>query len=214
LHWSKPNRARWQRSRAIAGILRIAISDGIVPHHLAELIANCRRDAPEVYVQLPETSVASQIKGLQQDLYDTTFAQDASNDKGIASVPLWDDALVLALPTRHPLLTPRYVPLNEALQSPVILPDRHDQPGTFRQISTPLNESSTAASIIEASSFGLTWVLVSAGYGVAFVTERQMTALHSPAIAVRPLADHPWRLMTCRLRRDDAFPTRIKRHQQ
>ena len=55
-------------------------------------------------IRLFEVSLAQQLKGLHEDLYDVGLAQSANVGDGILAVEAWSDPLHVALPARHPLL--------------------------------------------------------------------------------------------------------------
>src|SRR3546814_94714 len=55
-------------SNGFHGQLRVALSDGISPTHLSELLALCRQDEPEIDIRFFEVPLAQQIKGLHDDL--------------------------------------------------------------------------------------------------------------------------------------------------
>lgn len=55
------------------GQLRIALSDGITPSRLPNLLALSRQEKPEVETRLFEIPLSQQIKGLHDDLYDVGF---------------------------------------------------------------------------------------------------------------------------------------------
>jgi DNA-binding transcriptional LysR family regulator len=57
------------------GTLRIALSDGVVPRRLSELLAKCRLEEPEVEIRLFEVPLSQQVRGLRNDLYDIGFAR-------------------------------------------------------------------------------------------------------------------------------------------
>src|SRR5699024_6304713 len=93
------------------GQLRVALSDGITPSRLSFLLALCRQEEPEVEIRLFEVPLLQQIKGLQDDLYDIGFAQSDEVGSGIGATPVWSDALMVAVPARHPLLAHKRIPL-------------------------------------------------------------------------------------------------------
>ena len=105
------------------GQLRIALSDGITPSRLPALLAQCREEDPEVEVRLFEVSLAQQIKGLHDDLYDAGFSMADEVGDGIIIEPAWEDELMVAMPARHELLAHRRVPLDDVLQHPLVLGD-------------------------------------------------------------------------------------------
>ncbi|MCP2937169.1 LysR substrate-binding domain-containing protein, partial [Salmonella enterica subsp. enterica serovar Typhimurium] len=82
----------------------IALSDGITPSRLPALLAQCREEDPEVEVRLFEVSMAQQIKGLHDELYDAGFSMAEDVGDGIVVTPAWEDELMVAVPARHPVL--------------------------------------------------------------------------------------------------------------
>jgi len=103
------------------GQLRVAMSDGITPSRLPALLALCRQEEPEVEIRFFEVPLSQQIKGLHDDLYDVGFAQSDEVGDGIVAVPAWSDALMVAVPARHPLLAHKRIPLDELLRYGVIV---------------------------------------------------------------------------------------------
>lgn len=96
------------------GQLRVALSDGITPSRLSALLVLCRQEEPEVEIRFFEVPLSQQIKGLHDDLYDAGFAQSDEVGDGIAVLSAWSDTLMVAVPARHPLLTHKRIPLDEA----------------------------------------------------------------------------------------------------
>ena len=111
------------------GQLRVALSDVITPSRLPTLLALCRQEEPEVEIRFFEVSLSQQIKGLHDDLYDVGFAQSDEVGDGIVTLPAWSDALMVAVPARHPLLAHKRIPLDELL--------REDLPKGFFTTRTP-----------------------------------------------------------------------------
>ena len=98
------------------GQLRVALSDGITPSRLSALLVLCRQEEPEVEIRFFEVPLSQQIKGLHSDLYDVGFAQSDEVGDGIVATPAWSDALMVAVPARHPLLAHKRIPLDELLR--------------------------------------------------------------------------------------------------
>lgn len=63
--------------------VRIALSDGIPPSRFSTLLASCREEEPEIEIRLFEVSLARQIKGLHDDLYDMGITRSDEVDDGI-----------------------------------------------------------------------------------------------------------------------------------
>lgn len=105
------------------GQLRIALSDGITPSRLPALLARSREEEPEVEIRLFEVPLDQQLKGLHDDLYDAGFSMADEVGDGIVAVPAWEDELMVALSSRHPLLEYRRIPLEIVLQHRLVLGD-------------------------------------------------------------------------------------------
>ncbi|MDP9651074.1 DNA-binding transcriptional LysR family regulator [Paraburkholderia caledonica] len=122
------------------GQLRIALSDCVTPSHLPALLAMCRQDEPEVEIRLSEVPLSQQIKGLQDDVYDVGFAQSDDIGEALIAEPVWSDALMVAVPARHPLMSHKRIPLEEVLRYPLVLSDPHVCEGHARQIERLLRQ--------------------------------------------------------------------------
>jgi len=105
------------------GQLRVALSDGITPSRLPELLALCRREEPEVEIRFFEVPLSQQIKGLHDGLYDVGFAQADEVGDGIVALPVWNDVFMVVVPVRHPLQAHKGIPLDELLRYPLVLCD-------------------------------------------------------------------------------------------
>ncbi|RUI25688.1 LysR family transcriptional regulator [Pseudomonas aeruginosa] len=176
------------------GTLRIAVSDGIAPNHLADLLARCRQEEPELGIRLFEVSYAQQVKGLLEHHYDLGFARIDAADSGLQAQPVWSDPLVAALPTRHPLLSHRRIPLQELVRHPLILSHSGVHEGQFQQISRLLRahlSEDEAARLNIAEQYisrETMQALVVAGYGVALVSGTERSDLAGSEIVTRALS--------------------------
>ena len=174
------------------GILRIALSDGIIPQRLAALLAECRNDEPEVDIRLFETPLSQQIVGLRQNVYDAGLARSEDVGDAIAATLLWRDPLMLAIPARHPLLRLKCIPLDEALAYPLVLYHPEHNEGFYQQLDRILRRVDIPPNIAEyAVSHDLMLALVSAGYGIGFTCEAQSAACQNAGVVVRPIAGPP-----------------------
>lgn len=116
------------------GKLRIALSDGIARSRLTMLLARCREEEPEVEIRLSEMPFSKQLLGLRNDLYDAGLALADEVDDGILAEPVWHDPLVVTIPTRHPLLTHKHVPLQEVMRYPLVLCHPENCEGCSQQL--------------------------------------------------------------------------------
>lgn len=186
------------------GLLRIALSDGISPPHLSNLLARCREEAPEVELRLSEMPLALQLKGLRDGLYDAGFAKAGDPGDGLVATPAWSESLVIAVPARHPLLAHRELLLAEVLRYPLVLCDPDVCEGCSRQVNKVLRTADREPEVAElVGTHGLMMALVAAGYGLGLTTETQLMMCRHPEIVVRSLSGEPPLLATYLLRRDE-----------
>lgn len=200
------DQARASVQAAAAGFhdqLRVALSDGITLSRLSSLMALCRQEEPEVVIRFTEVSLSQQIKGLHDDLYDVGFAKSSEVGDGILAMPIWSDAVHVAVPVRHPLLAYKRIPLVEVLRYPLVMPDPQCHEGRCRQIEHILRVVDQEPLVIEyVKSFDLMMALVAAGFALALASAPQIAASREPGIVARPLSEQSPVLTTYLLRQD------------
>ncbi|WP_059410607.1 LysR family transcriptional regulator [Cupriavidus basilensis] len=183
--------------------LRIALSDGITSSRLSALLALCRQEEPEIEIRLFEVPLSQQIKGLHDDLYDVGLAQSDEVGDGILAESVWSDPLMVAVPTRHPLLTHKRIPLDEVLRYPLVLCDPQVCEGHARQVARVLRAIDREPLVAErVASFDLMMALVAAGFALGLAGASQIAVSREPGIVARPLAGRSPMLTTYLLRLD------------
>jgi len=171
------------------GQLRVALSDGITPARLPAILALCRQEEPEVDIRFFEVPLSQQIKGLHDDLYDVGFVQCNEVGDGIATIPVWSEALMVAVPARHPLLTHKRIPLEELLRYPIVLCDPHVCESHAKHVDRVLRRSEMEPLIAErVSTCDLMMALVSAGFALGLAGAAHILASREPGVVARPLA--------------------------
>jgi len=171
------------------GQLRVALSDGITPSRLPALLAQCRQEEPEVELRFFEVPLSQQIKGLHDDLYDVGFAQSDEVGDGILALPVWSDPLMVAVPTRHPLLAHKRIPLDELLRYPLVLCDPQVCEGHAKHVERVLRRTEMEPLIAErVASADLMMALVAAGFALGLAGAAHIAASREPGVVARPLA--------------------------
>lgn len=189
-------------STGYKGQLRIALSEGISQARLTALLSRCREEEPDTEVRLYEVPLAQQIKGLESDLYDAGFAQSPEVGESLLAVPAWGDSMVVVVPSRHPLLIHKKLPLEEVLRYPLVLCDPTACQGSCRQLARVLRATDLEPIVAEqVASHDLMVTLVAAGYGLGFSTEAHVSTCHHPEIVTRPLAGRSPVMTTYLIRR-------------
>ena len=171
------------------GQLRVALSDGITPSRLPALLALCRQEEPEVELRFFEVPLSQQIKGLHEDLYDVGFAQSDEVGDGIATMPVWSDALMVAVPARHPLLAHKRIPLDELLRYPLVLCDPQACESHAKHVDRVLRRVDMEPLVAErVATCDLMMALVSAGFALGLTGQSHIAARRETGVVARPLA--------------------------
>lgn len=194
------------------GQLRVALSDGITPSRLPALLALCRQEEPEVEIRFFEVPLSQQIKGLHDDMYDVGFAQSKEVGDGIVALPAWSDALMVAVPARHPLLMHKRIPLEELLRYPLVLCDPQICEGVAKHVERVLRRVDMEPLVAErVSTSDLMMALVSAGFALGLTGAAHIAASRESGVVARPLAVRVPPLTTYLLRPDIDLSDELKR---
>ncbi|QUN65400.1 LysR substrate-binding domain-containing protein [Pseudomonas sp. JS425] len=185
------------------GQLRVALSDGITPSRLSALLVLCRQEEPEVEIRFFEVPLSQQIQGLHSDLYDVGFAQSNEVGDGIVAMPAWSDALMVAVPARHPLLAHKRIPLDELLRYPLVLCDPQVCEGHAKHVERVLRRADMEPLIAErVATCDLMMALVSAGFALGLAGAAHIATSRELGVVARPLASRVPPLTTYLLRLD------------
>lgn len=176
-------------SAGYQGQLRIALSEGIPQARLTALLSHCREEEPDTEIRLYEVPFSQQLKGIETDLYDAGFAQSSDVGEALFAVSAWSDPMIVAVPSRHPLLIHKRLPLDEVLRYPLVLCNPEVCEGSCRQLDRVLRATDMEPIVAErVASHDLMVTLVAAGYGLGFSTEAHVSTSSHPEIVTRPLA--------------------------
>ncbi|MGY6271824.1 LysR family transcriptional regulator [Achromobacter denitrificans] len=168
--------------------LRIALSDSVAQPRLAAILARCREEEPDIDVRLFEVPLSVQLRGLRDDTFDAGFSRSADVGDAIIAQPLWLDPLVVTIPTRHPLLAHKEIPLQELLRYPLVMCHPEICAGCSRQVQRILRNAEAEPLVVEhVTSMDMMLTLVAAGYGLGFATLAHIAVCKHPEIVARPL---------------------------
>lgn len=194
------------------GQLRVALSDGITPSRLPMLLALCRQEEPEIEIRFFEVPLSQQIKGLHDDLYDVGFAQSDEVGDGIVTQPVWSDALMVAVPARHPLLAHKRIPLNELLRYPLVLCDPQVCESHAKHVERVLRHTDMEPLVAErVASCDLMMALVSGGIALGLTGATHIATSRESGVVARPLASRVPPLTTFLLRPEGQPPDALAR---
>jgi len=144
---------------------------------------------PEVELVLRELVSAKQVQALRDRRIHVGLARPGIVEQGIVSIPLYREALVAALPTRHPLAQRERLTLADFADEPFILFPRYPKP-SYADFLISLCEGVGFSPLVvqEAAEIHTAISLVAAGLGVTLVPASVQSA-HREGIAYRSFAD-------------------------
>ena len=190
-------------SAGFRGSLRIAVSDGAINPRLADFLARCREEEPDIEIRLVEVPLCEQLRGLRSGDFSIGFAHTDDVGDNIIAEPIWRSPLMAAVPARHPLLVHKAVPLDELVLFPLVMCDQQVCEGCSRELSRLLRAVDREPNIVEhTASLDMMLTLVAAGYGIGFTTAARVACCKHPHIVIRPLAVDSAVITTYLLRAD------------
>lgn len=144
---------------------------------------------PEVELVLRELVSAKQVQALRDRRIHVGLARPGIVEKGIVSVPLYQEPLVAALPIRHPLAQQERLTLAALADEPFILFPRYPKPSYADFLIALCEEAGFSPQVAqEAAEIHTAISLVAAGLGVTLVPASVQSA-HREGIAYRIFED-------------------------
>lgn len=197
------------RARRIAageeGQLSVACSFSTTQALLPQIIRNFRDSYPKITLRLREMQIEQQLESLAKGLVDIGIMRLPVDESHLMTAPLYDEALMVALPLGHPLAARKQLSLID-LKEEVFLKASRNSAALFESIQSICRRAGFEATVTEVSSNLNTAVgLVGVGMGIALVPESMRWAKPSQ-IVYRPLRDSPRSTVGAVWRRGDAPP--------
>jgi DNA-binding transcriptional LysR family regulator len=172
-----------------SGVLRLALSDGAGYSRLTTLLVQYREEEPGVEIHLTDVSLTEQLRGLRDDTFDAGFAYVEDVGDGITALPVWQEPLAVAVPSRHPLLVHRRIPLEHLVRYPLVMYHPEVCEGYCRHVERIMRAVDVKPSVVErVTSLEMMLTLVAAGYGAGFVAVKHIALYRHHDVVVRPLA--------------------------
>lgn len=154
------------------GHLRIAFVSTIGFTHLPRWVRAFRERHPGVQLELIEATADVQLDAFARGAIDGGFMLHAPGGAPahLEHLAVDREALLLALPERHPLATARRLELVELMQAPLVIFPRHIAPSLHDAIFATYQQAAQTPQVAQEAVQMQTIVnLVSAGLGVAWV---------------------------------------------
>jgi DNA-binding transcriptional LysR family regulator len=156
---------------------RLSIGFGYSTLTLVPRVVSAFRELhPNVEISLRDMATSVQIDGLESGTLDVGFVR-LPVERGLKSLPVLEERLVLALPSRHPRAS-RIKELDDVRDEPFVQTSRQFSSSLYEHVMTLCASSGVRPRVVqEASEFPTVLALVAAGLGVALVPE---SALRNP----------------------------------
>ncbi|EER60975.1 transcriptional regulator, LysR family [Acidovorax delafieldii 2AN] len=173
---------------------RLAIGPGVPSSHLSALLALQRAEEPDIAIAFFEVTVENLHTGLHEGRYDAGLSLREVSDPSLKSQPLWSEDMAVALPLRFPLLDKGKLTVADLLNRPLFRWQAEACPLLDQRLSAliPADERD----IQHVTSFEMMALWVAAGYGIGVSAGSRIEHAHRWGIAMRPLGDGPYKIVT------------------
>lgn len=178
------------------GHLSIGISSAITNSILPDILRLWRERHPQVELELRELTLRQQLQALNDRQLDVGFEhlpvvdrQDAS----LNSMTIFREALVVALPTHHPLTALPSLTLETLIQAPILLPSIVAFP-FYQAVLDQFQQLGLEPQVVQNTQ--ATWLLtllsmVAAGLGLAILPASNVETVTRQGVVYRPLQNLP-----------------------
>ena len=180
-------------ARGLGGVLRVGFTSSAAAHvFIPRLLRACRREHPDIELQLSEANAADLIEAVADGSLHCAFVRVAvAQPPGVCAEPLLSEPVVLALPIDHPLALahgPRALLQLTALQGQrLILVRRPGAPGLYARLLGLLDQRGVQVEVVaEVDRMMTNLNLVASGAGISVVPE-SMRGTHADSVAYRAL---------------------------
>jgi len=176
--------ARGQRSWFGIGFVPSALY-GVLP----EVIRRFRSEHAAVEVGLSELTTVQQIEALRAGRIDVGFGRLSFAEPDIAGEVIVEEAMLAALPAKHPLARRRRASLSQLAAEPLLLYPAKPRPSYADQVLEMFTARGLQPTVaLEANEMQTAIGLVVAGIGYALVPE-SVRGLHREGLVYLPLSD-------------------------
>ena len=178
-------------ARGERGRLRVGLYSSTAAGFLAELLGQFRELHPAVDLQIAEGRARDAIREVREDRLDVAFVVGVPPACDCHSKPLWTEALLVALPERHPLAGAESLRWSELAAEPFLARSGGAGPQVHDHIVLRLAEHWSQPRIqrfeVERDTL---MSMVAQGYGITLTSEAAAQASF-PGVVFRHILDEP-----------------------
>lgn len=197
-----------QVSRGEVGQLVIGFVSSAAYNVLPELLRSFRVQVPEVRLELHELTTDQQLQWLREGRMDVGFVRPPIEDDTLELKPIFQEALMVAIPERHRLVDEEAIALESLATEAFILFPRALAPGLYDQIISLCQQGGFSPMVVQEAIQMQTIVsLVAAEIGIAIVPG-SLHHLQRTGVVYKPLHEAtPTATIALLWRKADQSPT-------
>jgi DNA-binding transcriptional LysR family regulator len=173
-----------------SGVLRIGAITSAMLDTVPPLLDELRRSHPRLTIFVSEIDSVEAIPGLEAGELDLAFVRlEGEVGSGIATMPLAEDRLAVALPKQHPLAALPRIRLKSLESEQLVMSSRQVSPVYFDMLTAVCRSHGFAPRVLhEVRSVTSQVAYVGCGQGVALVPS-SMRKLAPENVVIRPLKE-------------------------
>jgi DNA-binding transcriptional LysR family regulator len=199
------DRAR-SAGRGERGVLVVGFIPPALNSVLPLALNRYRGEHPDVRLVLRELSNRAALDGVLSDRIHISFVRVPFADHGLCCEPVYEEPVVVALPSDHPLAALEAVPLAALCDEAFVMIPRNQEPELHDYYIALCQEAGFSPHLVHEVSATLVGVgLVASGVGVAFVPS-STRVMSRVGVTYRPLRDPTPRFRLAAVWRPDADP--------
>jgi DNA-binding transcriptional LysR family regulator len=199
------DRAR-SAGRGDRGVLVVGFIPPALNSVLPPALNRYRGEHPDVRLVLRELTNRQAVDGVLADRIHISFVRVPFDDHGLCCEPVYEEPVVLALPSDHPLTALEAVPLGALCDEAFVMIPRVQEPELHDYYIALCQEAGFSPHIVHEVNTTVVGVgLVASGVGVSFVPSSTRVMART-GVVYRPLRDPTPRFRMAAVWRRDADP--------
>ena len=186
-HASRVNEAVRRAAAGTAGTVRMGFVGSAAHEVLPALLRRFREAVPDARVTLTELATTEQVTAIADGTMDAGLVRMPISSTDVATRPLVEEPLVIALPDFHPLAHRHRLPLAALADQPFVLFGRQLNPLFHDEVISACHDAGFSPDVVqEAGEMPTIVSLVAAGLGVSLVPA-SMERLRTDGVVYIPL---------------------------
>lgn len=171
--------------------LKVTVSDEIDIFRFSEVIRLFREHEPQFNFQFTQLTYEEQIKGIASQTYDLAFCKSNKiKNKNLIIKKIWEEELIVLLPSHHPMLKHRELAIQSILKYPLIYFAPEIYTGYDEQLKNICNSVGIQPKIVcYVKTYEMMLALVGAGYGISFVASSKFNHFKNNIVVSRQIHD-------------------------